>query len=78
MNESASGTPSTPTISTPTISAPTRGPGRIVAKKAIELPRPRDLALTYTTAFTDIVLELREHIGAIRKPFVVAAAELAS
>ena len=56
-----------------TVYVMSRGPGRIVAKKAIELPRPRDLALTYTTAFTDIVLELREHIGAIRKPFVVAA-----
>ena len=32
------------------------------------LPRPRDLEVTYTKEFTDIVHELREHIGAIRKP----------
>ena len=47
-----------------------RSPGRIVATKTIDLPRPRELELTYTKAFTDIVLELREHIGAIRKPDV--------
>ena len=34
---------------------------------AIDLPRPRDLELTYTPAFTDIVHELRGHIGAMRK-----------
>ena len=55
-----------------------RSPGRIVAKKVIELPRPRELALTYTKEFTDIVLELREHIGAIRKPLTGVAPELAS
>ena len=40
---------------------------RIVVKRDIELPRPRDLELTYTPAFTDIVHELRGHIGAMRK-----------
>ena len=35
-------------------------------KKAIELPRPRDLEITYTREFTDLVYELRTHIGAIR------------
>jgi NitT/TauT family transport system ATP-binding protein len=41
-------------------------PGRIVVKQHIDLPRPRDLELTYTPAFTDIVHELRSHIGAHR------------
>jgi NitT/TauT family transport system ATP-binding protein len=37
-----------------------------VAKRQIELPRPRDLEVTYTPQFTDIVHELRGHIGAHR------------
>ena len=45
-----------------------RSPGRMLVRRQIELPRPRELELTYTKGFTDIVLELREHIGAIRKP----------
>ena len=61
-----------------TVYVMTRSPGRIVAKKVIELPRPRELELTYTAEFTDIVLELREHIGAIRKPLTGVAPELAS
>ena len=43
-------------------------PGRIVVKREIDLPRPRDLEITYTPQFTDIVHELRGHIGAMRKP----------
>ncbi len=60
-----------------TVYVMSRSPGRIVAKKTIPLPRPRELELTYTKEFTDIVLELREHIGAIRKPLagVPAAVE---
>ena len=42
--------------------------GRILAKREIELPRPRDLEVTYTPEFTGIVHELRAHIGAMRKP----------
>jgi NitT/TauT family transport system ATP-binding protein len=61
-----------------TVYVMSRSPGRIVAKKTIELPRPRELELTYTKEFTDIVLELREHIGAIRKPLTGATPELAS
>jgi len=61
-----------------TVYVMSRSPGRIVAKKVIPLPRPRQLELTYTKEFTDIVLELREHIGAIRKPLVLGSAELAS
>ncbi|MDR7377650.1 NitT/TauT family transport system ATP-binding protein [Rhodoferax ferrireducens] len=44
-----------------------KSPGRFIVKKQIELPRPRELELTYTPAFTDIVHELRGHIGSIRK-----------
>jgi NitT/TauT family transport system ATP-binding protein len=43
-----------------------KSPGRFIARKPIDLPRPRDLELTYTPAFTDIVHELRSHIGAQR------------
>ncbi len=42
-------------------------PGRFVAKSDIDLARPRDLELTYTAEFTDIVHELRGHIGASRE-----------
>ncbi|MDD2545875.1 MAG: ABC transporter ATP-binding protein [Burkholderiaceae bacterium] len=44
-----------------------KSPGRFVVKRDIELPRPRELELTYTPAFSDIVHELRGHIGALRK-----------
>ena len=59
-----------------TVCVMSRSPGRIVARKTIALPRPRELELTYTEAFTDIVLELREHIGAIRQPRPAPAVEL--
>ncbi len=49
-----------------TVYVMSKSPGRFVVKREIELPRPRELELTYTKAFTDIVLELRSHIGAIR------------
>jgi NitT/TauT family transport system ATP-binding protein len=38
-------------------------PGRIVRRRVVDLPRPRDLELTYTQAFQDIVHELRGLIG---------------
>ncbi len=44
-----------------------KGPGRFVVERQIDLPRPRDLEITYTPQFTDIVHELRGHIGAMRK-----------
>ncbi|WP_239024320.1 ABC transporter ATP-binding protein [Ramlibacter humi] len=50
-----------------TVYVMSRSPGRFVVKKHIDLPRPRELEITYTKAFTDIVLELRGHIGAMRK-----------
>ncbi len=43
-----------------------RSPGRFVVKRDIDLPRPRDLEVTYTPQFTAIVHELRSHIGAAR------------
>ncbi len=42
-------------------------PGRIVVERKIELPRPRDLEVTFTPAFTDIVHELRAHIVKARQ-----------
>ena len=41
-------------------------PGRIIAEREIDLPRPRDLEVTYTPAFTDIVHELRGRIAQAR------------
>ena len=54
-----------------TVYVMSKGPGRFVVKREIELPRPRELELTYTTEFTDIVHELRGHIGALRRPEAV-------
>ena len=39
-------------------------PGRILKRLAIDIPRPRDLEVTYTQHFQDLVHELRSHIGA--------------
>jgi len=50
-----------------TVYVMSKSPGRFVVKKEIDLPRPRDLEVTYTPEFTHIVQELRGHIGAIRK-----------
>jgi NitT/TauT family transport system ATP-binding protein len=50
-----------------TVYVMSKSPGRFVVKKAIELPQPRDLEVTYTKEFSDIVHELRGHIGAVRK-----------
>jgi NitT/TauT family transport system ATP-binding protein len=44
-----------------------KSPGRFIVERNIDLPRPRDLEVTYTPEFTNIVHELRGHIGAIRK-----------
>jgi NitT/TauT family transport system ATP-binding protein len=43
-----------------------KGPGRFVVQRHIDLPRPRDLEITYTPKFTDIVHGLRGHIGTLR------------
>ncbi|MGB4359740.1 MAG: ABC transporter ATP-binding protein [Rhodoferax sp.] len=50
-----------------TVYVMSKSPGRFVVKREIALPRPRDLEITYTTEFTDIVHELRGHIGAMRQ-----------
>ncbi len=50
-----------------TVYVMSRGPGRFIVRREIDLPRPRDLELSYTPAFTDLVHELRGHIGAVRQ-----------
>ncbi len=53
-----------------TVYVMSKSPGRFVVRKEIDLPRPRDLEVTYTQEFGDIVHELRSHIGAIRTPVI--------
>jgi NitT/TauT family transport system ATP-binding protein len=50
-----------------TVYVMSKSPGRFMVTREINLPRPRDLEITYTPQFTDIVHELRGHIGAIRQ-----------
>ena len=50
-----------------TVYVMSKRPGRIMARREIDLPRPRDLDITYTDRFTSLVLELRSRIGEIRK-----------
>ena len=50
-----------------TVYVMSKSPGRFVVRREIDLPRPRELEVTYTEKFTHIVQELRSHIGAIRK-----------
>ncbi len=50
-----------------TVYVMSRSPGRFMVKKQIELPRPRELEITYTPEFSAVVQELRGHIGAIRQ-----------
>ncbi len=49
-----------------TVYTMSKSPGRFISKREIDLPRPRDLDVTYTPEFTEIVYELRSQIGAIR------------
>ena len=49
-----------------TVYVMSKSPGRFIVKRDIDLPRPRDLELTYTSGFADVVHELRGHIGALR------------
>ena len=56
-----------------TVYVMSKSPGRFVVRREINLPRPRELELTYTPEFGEIVQELRSHIGAIRKTSTVAA-----
>ena len=41
-------------------------PGRIVAERAVDLPRPRTLEMTYEPYSVSLVHELREHISSAR------------
>ncbi len=50
-----------------TVYVMSKRPGRILARREIDLPRPRDLDITYTDRFTALVHELRSRIGEIRK-----------
>jgi NitT/TauT family transport system ATP-binding protein len=50
-----------------TVYVMSKSPGRFVVRREIDLPRPRDLEITYTREFTDIVHDLRGHIGAMRQ-----------
>jgi NitT/TauT family transport system ATP-binding protein len=42
-------------------------PGRVLAERVVDIPRPRDLEITFTQGFSDIVHELREHIVKARQ-----------
>ena len=42
-------------------------PGRIIVERKIDFPRPRDLELTFTQPFQDVVHELRSHIVRARQ-----------
>ena len=59
-----------------TVYVMSKSPGRFVVRREIDLPRPRDLEVTYSPEFTDIVHELRGHIGAMRKPAADPSASL--
>jgi NitT/TauT family transport system ATP-binding protein len=49
-----------------TVYVMSKRPGRVVRLHRIELERPRDLDVTYTPAFADIVHDLRGYIGRIQ------------
>src|SRR5947207_9224825 len=42
-------------------------PGRVVAERAVDITRPRDLEVTFTPQFSGIVHELRQHIVRARQ-----------
>jgi NitT/TauT family transport system ATP-binding protein len=42
-------------------------PGRVIVERKVELSRPRDLEVTFTKEFQDIVHELRAHIVKARQ-----------
>jgi NitT/TauT family transport system ATP-binding protein len=42
-------------------------PGRIIAERQVEFARPRDLDITYTGEFTDLVHDLRSQIAGARQ-----------
>lgn len=50
-----------------TVYVMSKGPGRLLTRQDIAIPRPRTLADTYTDDFARHVQQLREHIGRIRQ-----------
>ena len=50
-----------------TVHVMSQRPGRIVATRAIDLPRPRDLGVCFEPHFGDIVHELRGRISEVRR-----------
>jgi NitT/TauT family transport system ATP-binding protein len=42
-------------------------PGRIIAERTVELPRPRKLSMTYEPYAVKLVQDLRDHISAARE-----------
>jgi NitT/TauT family transport system ATP-binding protein len=42
-------------------------PGRIILRKKIDIPQPRDLDVTYTENYNGLVRELRDSIGRVRR-----------
>jgi NitT/TauT family transport system ATP-binding protein len=42
-------------------------PGRVLVERKIDIPRPRDLEVTFTPHFQDIVQEMRSHIVKARQ-----------
>ncbi|MEN3112615.1 ABC transporter ATP-binding protein [Uliginosibacterium paludis] len=50
-----------------TVYVMSKRPGRILVQRQIDLPRPRDLEVTYTDAFSAHVHVLREAIGRVRE-----------
>ncbi len=55
-----------------TVYVMSKRPGRILTRRTIDLPRPRDLEVTYSDAFSAIVHEMRDRIGMIRKTATAA------
>jgi NitT/TauT family transport system ATP-binding protein len=49
-------------------------PGRIIAERQVDLPRPRNLETTYKPEFVSLVHDLREYISAARKGEEIANA----
>ena len=45
----------------------TSRPGRIMVERKVDLPRPRTIDMTYTTAFQNLVQELRGYIDTARR-----------
>lgn len=50
-----------------TVYVMSRRPGRILVEREIDLPRPRELDVTYSDAFSEHVHVLREAIGRVRE-----------